>query len=151
MFHLRPGDGVPHVRPGGPLLGSERGRFIRRSGPAVPGEVVVHEIHDPAQPIKTKLLIGDRPTGLTYSRPVIVAQELLESDGVRRLAHFAALGPGATIVNGCVRPSAGLTAVPIHDLPIVRYRAVRRPERDRTAADTLTHLRPGTPDGGGPR
>jgi LysR family transcriptional regulator, low CO2-responsive transcriptional regulator len=64
-----------------------------------------------------------------------------EVDGWELLAHFAALGLGATIVNGCVHPPAGLTAVPLRDLPAVRYWTVWRPERDRSAADALTHLR----------
>jgi DNA-binding transcriptional LysR family regulator len=89
---------------------------------------------------------ADRPHRRALDRALLDAgvswRVAAEVDGWDLLAHFAALGLGATVVNGCVRPPTGLAAVPIRDLPNVRYWAVWRPERDRIAADTLAHLRP---------
>ena len=77
--------------------------------------------------------------GVTWS----VAAEV---DGWDLLAHFAALGLGVTVVNGCVRPPAGLVAVPVRDLPQVTYHAVWRAEREDLALVVLERLRPATPD-----
>lgn len=89
---------------------------------------------------------ADRPHRRSLERALLDAgvswSLAAEVDGWDLLAHFAALGLGATVVNGCVRPPTGLAAVPIRDLPTVRYWAVWRPERDRLATDTLAHLRP---------
>jgi DNA-binding transcriptional LysR family regulator len=82
--------------------------------------------------------------GVTWS----VAAEV---DGWDLLAHFAVLGLGAAVINGCVLPPEGLTAVPIRDLPSVRYWAVWRPERDRLAVDVLPQLHPGPFGDGSPR
>jgi LysR family transcriptional regulator, low CO2-responsive transcriptional regulator len=77
-----------------------------------------------------------------------------EVDGWDLLVHLASLGIGACVVNGCVPAPAGLTAVPITDLPVVRYWVVWRTQgRDRhrdhgrdaavaDAVDALTHERP---------
>jgi LysR family transcriptional regulator, low CO2-responsive transcriptional regulator len=82
--------------------------------------------------------------GVTWS----VAAEV---DGWDLLSHFAALGLGAAVINGCVLPPEGLTAVPIRDLPSVRYWAVWRPERDRLAVDVLPQLRPNPSHDSSPR
>ncbi len=66
-----------------------------------------------------------------------------EVDGWDLLVHLAALGMGATVVNGCVTPPAELAAVPIMDLPPVRYWAAWRPPRHAMVADILPLLRPG--------
>jgi DNA-binding transcriptional LysR family regulator len=63
-----------------------------------------------------------------------------EVDGWDLLVHFAALGIGATVVNGCVRPPSGLVAVPVTDLPPVRYHAVWRAERTALAEAVLAEL-----------
>lgn len=98
---------------------------------------------------------ADRPHRRSLERALLDAgvswNVAAEVDGWDLLAHFAALGLGATVVNGCVQPPRGLTAVPIRDLPTVRYWALWRPERDPVAAETLTQLRPATPDDGDPR
>ena len=52
-----------------------------------------------------------------------------EVDGWDLLVHFAALGLGATVVNGCVPVPDGLAAVPVTDLPAVRYWAAWRKHR----------------------
>ena len=65
-----------------------------------------------------------------------------EVDGWDLLVHFASLGLGATVVNGCVRPPAGLVAVPFADLPSVHYWACWRPQRADLAADLVAQLRP---------
>jgi hypothetical protein len=82
-------------------------------------------------------------------------QPAAEADGWDLLIHFTALGIGATIVNGCVQVPDGLTAVPVIDLPVVRYwmawrrhtrppDILRRPShRYRRHVPTRPHLLPG--------
>lgn len=60
-----------------------------------------------------------------------------EVDGWDLLVHFAALGIGATIVNGCVEVPAGLAAVPVADLPAVRYWAAWRLCRRALVAEVI--------------
>jgi LysR family transcriptional regulator, low CO2-responsive transcriptional regulator len=63
-----------------------------------------------------------------------------EADGWDLQVHFADLGIGAAIVNGCVRPPAGLAAVPVAGLPVVRYWAAWRPQRAARVSDLLAAL-----------
>jgi DNA-binding transcriptional LysR family regulator len=63
-----------------------------------------------------------------------------EVDGWDLLVHFAGLGLGATVVNGCVRLPAGLRGVPIDDLPEIRYWAAWRAQREGSLAATLKEL-----------
>jgi DNA-binding transcriptional LysR family regulator len=63
-----------------------------------------------------------------------------EVDGWDLLVHFAALGLGATVVNGCVRLPAGLRGIPVTDLPEIRYWAAWRPQRAAMLTDVLRHL-----------
>lgn len=65
-----------------------------------------------------------------------------EVDGWDLLVHLAELGMGATVVNGCVTIPSGLAAVPITDLPVIRYWAAWRPARHDAVADVLPLLRP---------
>jgi LysR family transcriptional regulator, low CO2-responsive transcriptional regulator len=96
---------------------------------------------------------ADRPHRRTLDRALLDAgvswTVAAEVDGWDLLTHFAALGLGATVVNGCVRPPTGLTAVPIRDLPVVRYWAVWRPERHPIAVETLGGLAAEPPTGAG--
>lgn len=69
-------------------------------------------------------------------------QVAAEADGWDLLVHFASLGIGATIVNGCVPAPAGLAATPITGLPAVRYWATWRPQRQAAIAGLLTTLGP---------
>ena len=62
-------------------------------------------------------------------------QPAAEADGWDLLVHFAGLGIGATIVNGCVEPPPGLAVVPVADLPAVRYWAVWRAPREAHVSD----------------
>jgi DNA-binding transcriptional LysR family regulator len=64
-------------------------------------------------------------------------QVAAEVDGWDLLVHFAALGLGATIVNGCVELPSRLRAIPVVDLPEVRYWAAWRPERQRALSAVL--------------
>lgn len=66
-----------------------------------------------------------------------------EVDGWDLLVHFAALGLGATVVNGCVPAPPGTRAVPISDLPAVTYWATWRAARERLVTRTLRVLAPG--------
>ena len=66
-----------------------------------------------------------------------------EVDGWDLLVHLAQLGMGATVVNSCVPAPAGLTAVPITDLPHIPYWAAWRPPRQGLVDAVLHHLRPG--------
>jgi DNA-binding transcriptional LysR family regulator len=63
-----------------------------------------------------------------------------EVDGWDLLVHFAHLGLGATIVNGCVRLPSGLCGVPVEDLPEVRYWAAWRAQREAVLASALREL-----------
>lgn len=67
-------------------------------------------------------------------------QPAAEADGWDLLVHFASLGIGVTIVNGCVQPPAGFAAVPVTDLPAVRYWAAWRAERHTHVTDLLSRL-----------
>jgi DNA-binding transcriptional LysR family regulator len=73
---------------------------------------------------------ADRPHRKALERALLDAdvpwQPVAEADGWDLLVHFAALGIGATVVNGCVEVPAGLAAVPVVDLPAVRYFAAWR-------------------------
>lgn len=60
-----------------------------------------------------------------------------EVDGWDLLVHLALLGFGGTIVNGCVEVPDGLVAVPVIDLPAVRYWAVWREQRRAHIADVV--------------
>jgi LysR family transcriptional regulator, low CO2-responsive transcriptional regulator len=63
-----------------------------------------------------------------------------EVDGWDLLVHFTAMGIGAAVVNGCVPAPAGVAAVPISDLPRVRYWAVWRRPRRAVVTDLLAEL-----------
>ena len=67
-------------------------------------------------------------------------QVAAEADGWDLLVHFASLGIGATIVNGCITPPAGLTAKPVTGLAAVRYWATWRPQRQTRIDGLLTCL-----------
>lgn len=65
-----------------------------------------------------------------------------EVDGWDLLVHFASLGIGVTVVNGCVEMPSGMVAVPITDLPSVHYWAAWRPQRHHLISDVLARLAP---------
>lgn len=86
----------------------------------------------------------ERPHRKALERALLDAgvpwQPAAEADGWDLLVHFAALGIGATVVNGCVKVPAGLTAVPVTDLPAVRYWLAWRRHRHARPPDILRHL-----------
>ncbi|WP_141577352.1 LysR family transcriptional regulator [Actinomadura sp. WMMA1423] len=53
----------------------------------------------------------------------------VEAAGWPLMLHFASLGVGLAVVNGCVPPPPGLTAREIIDLPAVPYYALHLPDR----------------------
>ena len=63
----------------------------------------------------------------------------LEANGWELLMHFASLGIGATIVNGCCRPPEGTVAIRIPALPKTRYYLVSHQEEYQFAE--LNYLR----------
>ncbi|HEX9551680.1 MAG TPA: LysR family transcriptional regulator [Streptosporangiaceae bacterium] len=67
-------------------------------------------------------------------------QVAAEADGWDLLVHFASLGIGAAIVNGCVTAPAGLAAKPISGLTAVRYWATWRPQRQTRIKGLLSCL-----------
>jgi DNA-binding transcriptional LysR family regulator len=86
----------------------------------------------------------DRPHRRTLERALLAASVswrlAAEADGWDLLVHLAGLGIGATVVNGCVEVPAGLVAVPVTDLPAVRYWAAWRPQRLPLLGDVLQQL-----------
>jgi DNA-binding transcriptional LysR family regulator len=67
-------------------------------------------------------------------------QPAAEADGWDLLVHLAALGLGATVVNGCVPAPDGMTAIPVRGLPPVRYWAAWRPQREDAGAGFAAHF-----------
>jgi DNA-binding transcriptional LysR family regulator len=88
--------------------------------------------------------LPDRPHRRALERAFLEAgvdwRPVAEADGWDLLVHFAKLGIGATIVNGCVPVPEGLTAVPVTDLPAVRYWAVWRGQGEAGPPDVLRHF-----------
>ena len=78
-----------------------------------------------------------RPHRQALERAMLAAgaswQVAAEADDWDLLLHLAEMGIGATVVNGCVPPSEKLAAVPIRDLPKVRYWAAWRTQRSDAA------------------
>jgi DNA-binding transcriptional LysR family regulator len=68
----------------------------------------------------------------------------VEAEGWPLITHFAALGVGLAIVNGCVPAPPGLVARPVTDLPAVTYHAVHQPAAlsDPRVAGLLDRIRP---------
>ena len=87
---------------------------------------------------------ADRPHRRALDRALLAAgvstAVRAEADGWGLLVHFAALGLGATVVNGCVELPPELVAVPVTDLPTVRYWAAWRAVRRDRVADLLERL-----------
>jgi DNA-binding transcriptional LysR family regulator len=50
----------------------------------------------------------------------------VEAGGWELMLHFASLGIGLAIVNGCCRLPPGLVAKPLEELPRVRYQVLQR-------------------------
>jgi DNA-binding transcriptional LysR family regulator len=67
----------------------------------------------------------------------------VEAAGWPLMLHFASLGVGLAVVNGCVPPPPGLAAREIIDLPAVPYYALHLPDRadDPLVADLLATIR----------
>ncbi|GAA5202265.1 LysR family transcriptional regulator [Rugosimonospora acidiphila] len=86
----------------------------------------------------------DRPHRRALERALLDAgvswSPVAEADGWDLLVQLAALGVGATIVNGCVPPPDGLVAVPVVDLPAVRYWAAWRAARHAERPDLVEYL-----------
>jgi DNA-binding transcriptional LysR family regulator len=77
----------------------------------------------PQRPHRIALERALRAAGVEWSVAV-------EAGGWPLMLHFVALGVGLAVVNGCVRPPAGLIQREIIDLPPVPYHAVHLPGRD---------------------
>jgi DNA-binding transcriptional LysR family regulator len=86
----------------------------------------------------------ERPHRKALERALLDAgvawQVAAEADGWDLLVHFVTLGIGATVVNGCVQVPPGLAAVPVADLPPVRYWLAWRHQRHAQPPDILRHL-----------
>lgn len=57
------------------------------------------------------------------------AEVVAEVDGWDLMAQFVRVDVGVAVVNGCVKPPSGVRAIPVSDLPTVRYWACWRPAR----------------------
>jgi len=71
----------------------------------------------PGRPQRDALELASRRAGVTWT----VAAE---AEGWAQTLHFATLGVGIGIVNGCVDPPPGAVARPVRDLPPVTYSAL---------------------------
>lgn len=73
----------------------------------------------------------DRPHRILLERALLTAgarwSVAVEAEGWPLVLHFAELGVGVTVVNGCVPAPDGLVSRRITDLPAVPYYAVHRP------------------------
>ncbi|WP_245679314.1 LysR family transcriptional regulator [Actinomadura hibisca] len=71
----------------------------------------------------------------------------VEATGWPLILHFASLGVGLAVVNGCVRPPKGMVQREITDLPPVPYYAVHLPARhdDPLVEGLLTSIRANLP------
>ena len=67
-------------------------------------------------------------------------QVAVETSGWELMLHFAALGLGVAVVNGCCRIPPGLVAVEIRDLPAQQYHVLRRHTPLTRDADRLHQL-----------
>jgi LysR family transcriptional regulator, low CO2-responsive transcriptional regulator len=126
-------------------------QFAAREVAAFPQMLVIGDDHPLAA--RKRLRLGDlagldlvvppahRPHRRSLERALLGAgvqwQPVAESDGWDLLVHFASLGIGATVVNGCVGLPSGLTGIPISDLPRVRYWAAWRKQRQPRATAFL--------------
>lgn len=129
-------------------------RFRVREIAAYPQVLVITDTHPLA--CRNQVSLADLagldlivpPPGRTHRRSLERAlldagvpwQAAAEADGWDLQVHFADLGIGATIVNGCVRPPSGLAAIPVTGLPPVRYWAAWRPQRQARISDLLAEL-----------
>ncbi len=107
------------IAAGHPLAGRARLRLADLAGL----DLVVPPPHRPHRRSLERALLD---AGVSW-------QPVAECDGWDLLVHFASLGIGATVVNGCVQLPPGMTAVPIRDLPKVRYWAAWRRQRQEKA------------------
>jgi DNA-binding transcriptional LysR family regulator len=90
----------------------------------------------PGRPHRAALETALRGAGANWTVAV-------EADGWPLIVHFAALGVGLAVVNGCVPAPAGVVARRITDLPPLTYHVVHRPgaRDDPRVAALLTELR----------
>lgn len=129
-------------------------RFRMRQIAAYPQMLVISRTHPLAR--RDQVTLADlagldlivpppgRPHRRALERALLDAgvpwQAAAEADGWDLQVHFADLGIGATVVNGCVRPPSGLAAIPVTGLPEVRYWTVWRPQREARISDLLAEL-----------
>ena len=107
---------------------------------ATPQVLVVPRAHRLARRRRCRLadLQGERLVVPPAGRPLRAAVDLLtrsagvewtvavEASGWPLQLHFARLGVGLTVVNGCCKLPPGLIAVPLPELPATRYLKLRR-------------------------
>jgi DNA-binding transcriptional LysR family regulator len=82
------------------------------------------------QPHRAAVARALRSAGVEWSIAV-------EANGWELMLHFAAMGVGLAIVNGCCRIPRGLVARPLAALPELHYHVLQRPGAVRGAAATL--------------
>lgn len=129
-------------------------RFQVRQIAAYPQTLIISRTHPLAR--RDRIVLADvagldlivpppgRPHRRALERALVDAgvswQAVAEADGWELQVHFADLGIGATVVNGCVQPPPGLAAIPVAGLPEIRYWAAWRPQRQARIDDLLAEL-----------
>ncbi|MCO8274206.1 LysR family transcriptional regulator [Actinoplanes sp. TRM 88003] len=98
--------------------GHRLARRRRVTLPDLDGEALV--VPPQHRPQRMQLEQSLRAAGADWSVAV-------EAEGWPLISHFAALGVGLAIVNGCVPTPPGMEAKPVADLPPVTYHVVHQP------------------------
>lgn len=89
--------------------------------PDLDGQAVV--LPPPHRPHRIAVERALNAAGVTWNLAI-------EAEGWPLTLHFVALGVGVAVVNGCVRPPAGLVSREITGLPGAAYYTAHLPERD---------------------
>jgi DNA-binding transcriptional LysR family regulator len=108
-----------------------------------PPKLVVHHEHSlatsPHVSIKDldslPLIVPPKPSPFrdeleaTFARNESDLNAAVEANGWELMLHFVSLGFGSAIVNGCCKLTTNLRAIPVVDLPVIKYYLLSRPQQ----------------------